>query len=140
MSRFCMAQPCAHAAGIKRKLTFQDSNCTTTTEDRGRSAYPATAPLAILFETHARQAWVGNLMKQLADAQGRILSAADLDALQGVTKPRSKEQKKELHFGSVDSLSFSKTLIRAASLANVGLSEVLVQYGKRTCALIPEHS
>jgi len=91
----------------------------------------ATAPLAVLFDTRARQAWVGNVIKQLADAQGRTLSAADLDQLRGVTKPRTKSQKQDLQLASVDSLSFSEVLIRAASIANVGLSEVLVQYGKR---------
>jgi len=91
----------------------------------------ATAPLSILFDVRARQAWVGNVIKQLVEGQGQMLSALDLDKLRAITKPRTKAEKQKLQFGSVDSLGFSEVLMRATLLANVGCSEVLAVYGER---------
>jgi hypothetical protein len=91
----------------------------------------ATAPLSILFASRARQAWVGNILTQLAEEQGRELTAADLAPLRTITKPRAKIEKQKLLAASVDSLSFSEVLMRATLLANEGCSEVLAEYGKR---------
>jgi len=90
----------------------------------------ATEPLSILFGPLARQAWVGNVIKQLSREQGRMLSARDLEELRGIAKPRSKSERERLHLASVDSLGFSELLMRAISFANIGLSEVLAVYGE----------
>lgn len=91
----------------------------------------ATAPLSILFDSRARQAWMGNILKHLAEEQGRVLTAADLASLRTITKPRAKIEKQKLLVASVDSLSFSEVLMRATLLANEGCSEVLAEYGER---------
>lgn len=91
----------------------------------------ATAPLSILFDSRARQAWVGNILTQLAEEQGRELTAVDLAQLRTITKPRAKIEKQKLLAASVDSLSFSEVLMRATLLANEGCSEVLAEYGER---------
>ena len=90
-----------------------------------------TAPLSILFDSRARRAWVGNILTQLAEKQGRELTTADLASLRTITKPRAKIEKQKLLSASVDSLSFSEVLMRATLLADEGCSEVLVEYGER---------
>ena len=91
----------------------------------------ATAPLSILFDSRSRQAWVGNVMAQLANKQAKRLDAAALDRFRTVAKPRSTREKQKLLAASLDSLSFVEVLMKAALMANVGCSEVLAEYGER---------
>jgi hypothetical protein len=91
----------------------------------------ATAPLSILFDSRSRQAWVGNIMAQLAKRQAKRLDAADLDRFRTVAKPRSTREKQKLLAASFESLSFVEVLMKAALMANVGCSDVLAEYGER---------
>lgn len=91
----------------------------------------ATAPLSILFDSRSRQAWVGNIMTQLAQRQAKRLDAADLDRFRTVAKPRSTREKQKLLAASFESLSFVEVLMKAALMANVGCSDVLAEYGER---------
>ena len=91
----------------------------------------ATAPLSILFDSRSRQAWVGNVMAQLAKRQAKKLDAADLDRFRTVAKPRSTHEKQKLLAASSESLSFAEVLMKAALMANVGCSDVLAEYGER---------
>lgn len=91
----------------------------------------ATAPLSILFDLRARLAWVGNVIRQLVEEQGRTLDAVDLDKLRKLTKPRTQTEKQKLHAASVDSLSFTEVPMKATVMANVGWSDVIAECGNR---------
>lgn len=90
-----------------------------------------TAPVAILFGSEARLAWVANAVTQSVRKQGRVLSQPLLDSYRDISKPRGREERRRILAASVDSLGFPELVMKATAIAGVGWSEVLAAYEER---------